>query len=618
MTLDAFVGRLDKVKPTRDGYTALCPAHEDNRQSLSVSEKNGKILVNCFADCSMDEIVSAMGLRTRDLFTNKIALIAQSNGNSSVTAAKATRVIEDVYPYTDANGHVLYENVRYRPKDFRQRRPDGRGGYLYDLKGVDRVPYRLPELIAAASIQESEIWLTEGEKDADSLCLLGFTASSFKNWKPDFNQYIKDAHVAIFRDHDSSGKKQANDAAMIIAEATLSVKLIDLFESDPVADKHGKDVSDWIDERRARGLEAAEIAESLASIVEAAEFRPRSEAIREKLPDETDFTSLFRLERANTWMMEASQRPIPKKLFDEFWLEGELCILFADTGKGKSILAVQIGQSIASGTSIEGFEQSAAAQTVLYFDFELSDKQFETRYSRASSNADFNVDHFVFSDNFYRAEIDPDASLPAKFRNFEDYLNFSLEFHLAKTKAKVLIVDNLTYLRQETERAKDALPLMKELKHLKKKFDLSILALAHTPKRDMSKPITVNDLQGSKMLANFADNIFAIGESHRDASIRYLKQIKPRSTELKYGADNVVVCELAKPENFLQFRLRDLGIEQDHLKEITQKDRDGMIKRTHELSSEGKTQREISGILGIAIGTVNKYLRTQKVSATSD
>ena len=68
-------------------------------------------------------------------------------------------------------------------------------------------------------------------------------------------------------------------------------------------------------------------------------------------------------------------------LFSEFWLEGELCMLFADTNLGKSMLAVQLGDSISRGVAIPGFRLEATPQKVLYIDFELSDKQFEVRYS---------------------------------------------------------------------------------------------------------------------------------------------------------------------------------------------------------------------------------------------
>ena len=136
-----------------------------------------------------------------------------------------------------------------------------------------------------------------------------------------------------------------------------------------------------------------------------------------------------------------------------------------------------------------------------------------------------------------------------------------------------MIIDNITYLKNETEKAKDALPLMKHLKALKNKYGLSILALAHTPKRDLSKPITRNDLQGSKMLINFCDSSFSIGESSLDKSTRYLKQIKQRNTEQIYDAENVCVCQIIKPNNFLQFEFLNFGTEREHLKVISESER---------------------------------------------
>ena len=99
------------------------------------------------------------------------------------------------------------------------------------------------------------------------------------------------------------------------------------------------------------------------------------------ISDLNESKGLFLVKSANKWMQEASSRPIPKMLFDAFWFEGEVCILFADTNLGKSILAVQIGEAISKGVAINGFKNEAEKQAVLYFDFELSDKQFENRYS---------------------------------------------------------------------------------------------------------------------------------------------------------------------------------------------------------------------------------------------
>ena len=311
---------------------------------------------------------------------------------------------------------------------------------------------------------------------------------------------------------------------------------------------------------------------------------------------------LFKVMTANKWIEKAKTRPIPKMLFGEFWFENELCILFADTNLGKSILAVQIGNSISKGEYISGFKFEAKKQTVLYFDFELSDKQFENRYSKEFDN------HYIFDDNFIRIEINPDSDIPEN-ESFESFLNISLERSIIETGSRILIIDNLTYLKSETEKSRDALPLMKHLKALKSKYGLSIIALAHTPKRDLSKPITRNDLAGSKMLINFVDSSFSIGESHNDKHLRYLKQIKSRNTEIIYDTENVVVCQIDKPHNFLEFEFVDYGSEINHLKQISKEDRDTNILKAKELSEKGMSQRQIGRELSISLGAVNKYLK---------
>ncbi len=321
----------------------------------------------------------------------------------------------------------------------------------------------------------------------------------------------------------------------------------------------------------------------------------------------TNFPSLFKIQAASVWLENAKLRPVPKMLFGELWFEGELCILFADTGKGKSILAVQIGNSISKGASIGIFTLTALKQKVLYFDFELSDKQFEARYS--IKHGDYFANHYAFDEKFKRGEINQNSFMPNHFRDFQEYLNFSLEYEIVQTKAKVLIVDNITYLKNATETAKDALPLMKELIRLKKKYDLSILALAHTPKRDLSKTLTVNDLQGSKMLSNFADSIFAIGESAKDKNLRYLKQIKARNTEEIYHAENIAVCQIIKPDNFLMFEFLSFGNEREHLKHLSEADKADLIEKVKNFSAQHKTQREIAKEIGISLGAVNKYLK---------
>lgn len=309
------------------------------------------------------------------------------------------------------------------------------------------------------------------------------------------------------------------------------------------------------------------------------------------------------IKSANEWIDGAKKRPIPKMLFSEFWFENELCILFSDTNLGKSILAVQICDSISRGKSIYGFKSEIEPEKVLYFDFELSDKQFEKRYSNNFE------DHYEFSDNFLRAEINPEQLLPDKFKNFEEFLCDSIEKIVLEQEVTILIIDNLTYLRNDTEKAKDALLLMKLLNGLKKKHSLSILVLAHTPKRDATKPLTKNDLSGSKMLMNFCDSSFALGESFQERGLRYLKQIKQRNTEHIYDSNNIVVCIIENKRNFLEFNFQGFDNEHDHLKVYNSNNTDDRLNTILELKNQGLSNVKIGEKLKISEGTVRNLLK---------
>ncbi len=297
---------------------------------------------------------------------------------------------------------------------------------------------------------------------------------------------------------------------------------------------------------------------------------------------------------ADHWLEIHDTQPESRELFGKLWFEHELCILFSDTNVGKSILAVQIGDSIANGRGITPFVPKAGKQRVLYFDFELSTRQFGNRY------VDEHKKRYFFGDHFQRSALNPCIEVPDGFGTFEEYICFMIAHEVLKTQATVVIIDNITYLRTETERAKDALPLMKQLKALKEKFGLSILALAHTPKRDRSQPINRNDLSGSKMIINFCDSAFSIGESYNDSQVRYLKQIKQRNTEEVYGESNVLVYQITKPGNFLHYDYIGTGSEWEHLKKRSDDDTDELTQQAVQLHEQGLTLRQIGAELNIS------------------
>lgn len=314
-------------------------------------------------------------------------------------------------------------------------------------------------------------------------------------------------------------------------------------------------------------------------------------------------SSLFKAKTANEWIEEAEKQPIPNMLCGELWHEGELCFLFADTNVGKSIFAVQIANAISKNESCSVFKTEAAKQKVLYFDFELSAKQFQKRYSINYRNP------YRFDSNFIRFEIDTECN---DILEFERNLSQSIERAIIEHAAKVIIIDNMTYLKmQSTDTAKEAIPVLKMLIDLKKKFHVSILALAHTPKRDQSKPITVNDLAGSKHFSNFADSIFSIGQSSKEPRLRYIKQIKTRATEKIYDSENVIVCEIDKQDNFLGLSFVEYDSEKTHLKELSDKERgelDNLIVQAYN-DNPNLSERQIAGQLNTNHKRVGRVLR---------
>jgi len=231
MTAKKFISHLHVVRKVRDGWQARCPAHEDRNPSLSVGEgSDGKILLHCHAGCSTEEIVAALGLKVADLFTD-----SGTNGNGSAKQIVAT------YPYVDENGVLLFEVVRYEPKDFKQRRSDGKGGHIWNLDGTRRVLYRLPEVLEAKSVL-----VVEGERDTDTGQGLGLTSTCNPHgagkWKPEYSQSLKGKRVAIIADNDAVGRNHAHDVARSLIEVVESVRLI---EAMPGVPEHG-DLSDWV------------------------------------------------------------------------------------------------------------------------------------------------------------------------------------------------------------------------------------------------------------------------------------------------------------------------------------------------------------------------------------
>ena len=200
MNLDEFKDRLEGVR----GNKARCPAHEDRQASLTLAESDdGKVLVTCWAGCSLHDICDALGIRVSDLFPP---------------------AEEITYTYVDEHGRPLYDKIRTPSKEFYYYRYVG-DSTERGLGDTEKTLYHLDELVAD---QDKIIWITEGEKDADAIRNLGGLATTqggVNDWKPEFAEYFRDRIVRICQDSDAPGREAACKIMLDLREVAADVQL---------------------------------------------------------------------------------------------------------------------------------------------------------------------------------------------------------------------------------------------------------------------------------------------------------------------------------------------------------------------------------------------------------
>lgn len=353
----AFPGQR---KPTAKGsFMVTCPCHADDTGSLHLSPGNGSgPLLHCHAGCATADILAAIGLGWPDVLPPR----------SPKTTAKK---IVATYDYTDDSGRLLYQAVRYEPKDFRQRRPDPdhSGRWLWRLGDVLRVPYRLPEVIAAVARRET-VFVVEGEKDADNLARLGLTATSNAGgagkWRPEYSEALLGANVVILPDNDVAGREHAAEVATALAGSADSVRIVRL----PDLPEKG-DVSDWI---AARGT-----VDQLKNLVAAA---PAAASTPETEPQ---------------LITTRASDVVPTKvdwLWDQRLPLGKLVVLAGEPGLGKSRITLSIAATVSRGGVWPEGEGHSEQGEVLIANFE--DDQADTTVPRLmAEKADLTQIHFL-------------------------------------------------------------------------------------------------------------------------------------------------------------------------------------------------------------------------------
>jgi hypothetical protein len=202
---------------------AKCPAHDDHDPSLSIREVDGKVLFHCHAGCAQGDVIDA--LKARGLWRSE--------------PIDKSRIVAE-YDYTDEYGNLLYQVVRYQPKDFKQRRPDGRGGWTW-RKGTRQVLYHLPEVLEAPIV-----FVVEGERDVETLRDYGFVATTNAggakaHWALQFTEALRGREVILIPDNDGPGRKRVLNIARSLLGQVARLVVLEL-------EGGSKDITEWFDQ----------------------------------------------------------------------------------------------------------------------------------------------------------------------------------------------------------------------------------------------------------------------------------------------------------------------------------------------------------------------------------
>lgn len=433
--LNDILAKLPDAKESGDEWVVSCPlpGHKTPQGHLTLRDAGDKALLTCQG-----------GKHTYQDFCHWLgfdSLAYSENGNGTEARIIAT------YDYTDAEGKLLYQVIRYAPKDFRQRRPDGAGAWVWNLKGVKPVLYRLPE-VQKAITEGRTVYICEGEKDTDALRDKGLTATTNSGgagkWRTEYGEALAGASVVIIPDKDAPGQRHAAKVAASLYGKARSLKVVEVSNRDG---HQVKDVSDWLE----AGGTLSEL-ERLAS--EVPEWKPNENGI-----------SLVCMADVKPEFVDWLWHPyIPK---------GKLTLLEGDPGVGKSWISLAIATAVSLGKGLPGMETIESASVVL------------------ASEEDGLGDTI-------RQRLDAMGADVSKIHAIKGDLDFGngglaiLEGYIDQVRPELVIIDPLVaYIgaRVDLHRANETRAVMARLADIAERYTVAILAVRHLTKGGTLKPI---------------------------------------------------------------------------------------------------------------------------------
>ncbi len=499
-----------------------CPFHEDKTASMSVDTVKG--LWNCFAGCGggsvIDLIAKLDGISIGDVLKRNGHVPTPIRRTATATATAQEAILEKTYSYQDAFGKEVYQVLRFKPKTFRQRSRAG-DKWAWSMEGVERVLYRLPEVIKASTVA-----IAEGEKDADTITSLGWCGTAHvggvKNWLEAYAEELKGKELLIFHDNDKAGEEWRDEVFSACAGKCKTVRIISV-------PKTFKDVSDYV-----AGFKTKEEAtRAIISLIELSHpfiagvrmpiyTMAELEAVysRHCLSGETDALDLSK------WLPSFNRI---RKIFP-----GELVLIIGDTGTGKTAVITSIANA-------------ADPLPTLVFELELPPEiMFERNVAARMKSWTCRQ----IEDNYSTGEMLGAESLnkafPHIFMCFESKLTtadletiiFKSELKIGQ-KPKLVLLDYVQLVAGAgSSRYEKVSQIAEQLRVIAKATRTIIVVVSQVNRESAGDEIGLHSAKDSGSLENSSSLVLGIWRDESDATLMNLKILK----STKGGAGLLIQC----------------------------------------------------------------------------
>ena len=510
MTFEDFASRFDHKRKKGAGYMVVCPSHDDSPASPSLSidpAKDGGVLVKCFAGCTAQGVVNALGLNMSDLYAKTESRHFQPpkaayKPSQSVPAAKAE--VEKLYSYRNSLGEEVYQAVRMRPKSFRQRHKGPNGEWVWTMEGVERVLYNLPEVLSCQTV-----WIVEGEKDADNLMKLGIVATcnvgGAGKWLDGYTESLAGKNIVICGDNDEPGQKHVRLVFDSVSTKAKQVKIIRL--------PGVKDASDFIDKFQ----DDTEARKALDEIV--SDATPMMGGAELPVYSMADIEPLYvaQIQRSESVCLDLS-RWLPSLRRVRPVIQGELVLIIGDTGTGKTAML----QNIAMKANLK----------TLMFEMELPLELLFERYMSIKTGASCQETHNEWKRNAFGEkgcnQYFPNLFICPKSRiTLDEIESIIMRAELKMGERPVLVLIDYVQLIQGTgNRYEKTSNIAEGLKVLAKSTRTIVVVTSQVNRNSADEKISLHSAKDSGSLENSAGLVLGATRCDGGFTLEVLKSTK--------------------------------------------------------------------------------------------